>query len=79
MITVELSIQSKSGKWMSKQIACLRPNVGDDILCDEEEFTVYAIALQAGENKVLAKVTHGSGNEFTERQLKEMGFFPVGA
>jgi hypothetical protein len=63
---------------MSKEFACLRPNVGDDILCDEEVFTVHAIALQAGENKVLAKVTHGSGNTFSERKLREIGFFSVG-
>ena len=63
---------------MTKQVACLRPNVGDDILCDEEVFTVQAIALQAGENKILAKVTHGSKKTFSERKLREMGFFLVG-
>jgi len=63
---------------MTKEIACLRPNVGDDILCDEEIFTVYAIALQTGENKVLAKVTHENETKFSERKLREMGFFLVG-
>jgi len=52
--------------------------VGDDILCDEEIFTVYAIALQTGENKVLAKVTHENETKFSERKLREMGFFLVG-
>lgn len=78
MVTVELSIQAKNGKWMTKEIACLRPFPGDDILCDSEEFKVIGTALQAGENKVLAKVTHGSGKTLTQRRLSDLGFFPLG-
>jgi hypothetical protein len=77
MVTVELSIQATNGKWMTKEIACIRPHIGDDILCDSEEFEVLAIALQAGEDKVLAKVAHGSGKKLSARMLSGMGFFPV--
>ncbi len=62
---------------MTKEIACVRPHVGDDILCDSEEFEVRAIGLQAGEEKVLAKVTHGSGKTLSQRMLTGMGFSPV--
>ena len=31
MVTVELSIQAKSGKWMTKEIVCVRPNLGEDM------------------------------------------------
>jgi len=69
----------------NQRVGCLRwsPD-GKTLLFDassdhgREVFTVHAIALQAGENKVLAKVTHGSGNTFSERKLREIGFFSVG-
>jgi hypothetical protein len=77
MVTVELSIQATNGKWMTKEISCLRPNPGDDILCDSEVFQVRVTALQAGECKVLAKVRHSSGKKLSQRTLSGMGFFPV--
>jgi hypothetical protein len=77
MVTVELSIQATNGKWMTKEIPCLRPHPGDDLLVDGEEFHVRAVALQAGESKVLASVIHGSGKRLTAKTLAEMGFFPV--
>ena len=79
MVTVDLSIQATNGKWMTKEISCLRPHPGDDILCDGEEFQVRAIALQAGECKALAKVRHSSGKKLSQRTLTGMGFFPVGS
>ena len=78
MVTVELSIQAKNGKHMTKEIACLRPHPGDDILCDEEVFCVRAVALQAGENKVLAQVTHDRGKRLSQRTLAGMGFSLIG-
>ena len=77
MVKVELSIQAKSGKWMTKEIVCVRPNLGEDILCDDEEFEVHAIAVQSGEDKVLARVVHSSGKKLSARLLSGMGFFPV--
>jgi len=62
---------------MTKEISCLRPYLGDDILCDGEEFQVRAVALQAGENKALAKVRHLSGKKLSQRTLTGMGFFPI--
>jgi hypothetical protein len=77
MVTVELSIQAANGKWMFKEIACLRPNVGEDILENGEVFEVHAIAHQAYESKVLAKVRHDSGKRLTVAALKKMGFLSI--
>lgn len=62
---------------MTKEVPCLRPHPGDDILWDGEEFKVRAVALQAGESKGLASVTHGRGKRLTAKTLTGMGFFPV--
>ena len=74
MITVELSTLSREGKWLTKEIACLRPHPGDDILTDGEEFRVNAVALVAGEAKALANVTHRSRKGLSARVLAGMGF-----
>lgn len=74
MVSVTLSIQASNGKWLIKEIACLRPQPGDDILCDEEEYRVLAVALQAGEPKALARVVHVSRKRLTVRTLEGMGF-----
>ena len=60
---------------MTKEIICLRPHVGEDILADSEEFHVDGVALSAGEAVVLVKATHGSGRKLTKRRLAGMGFF----
>ena len=59
---------------MIKEIVCLRPYVGDDILENGEVFEVYAIALQSYELKVLANIRHDSGKKLTVAALKKMGF-----
>jgi hypothetical protein len=77
MVTVELSLKATNGKWMSKEIVCLRPHPGDDILVGSEQFEVRAIALQEGESKVLASVVHSSRKRLSPRMLSSMGFLPI--
>jgi hypothetical protein len=77
MVTVELSMQATNGKWMTKEIVCLRPHPGDDILVDSEQFEVRTVALQAGESRVLANVVHSSRKRLSQRMLSAMGFFPL--
>jgi DNA-directed RNA polymerase specialized sigma54-like protein len=77
MVTVELSIPAKNGKIMIKEIQCLRPHPGDDILVDGEDFFVCSVALQAGESKVLAAVNLESGKRLSVKTLEAMGFVPV--
>lgn len=62
---------------MTKEITCLRPHPGDDILIDSEQFEVRATALQAGESKVLAKVVHSGRKRLSPRMLSAMGFSPI--
>lgn len=77
MVTVELSIQASNGKWMSQEIACLRPHPGDDIFIDGQVFQVRATALEAGESKVLARVVHSGRKRPSARMLSAIGFSPV--
>jgi hypothetical protein len=75
MVTVELSVRANNRKWMNKEIACLRPHPGDDIITDDEIFRVRAVALSAGEPRVLARVVHESGKRLSVKALMELGFY----
>lgn len=75
MVAVEISIKASNGKFFVKEIVCLRPHPGDDLLVEDEEFSVRAVALPAGEAKVLCHVSHRK--KLTARALIELGFFPA--
>ncbi len=38
---------------------------------------MHSVALQAGQSKVLAKVTFHTGKRLAEKTLMGMGFFPL--